>query len=197
MAARRPKAQTPATPKKVFSGEVTPPKKENLAALFPPPERSAEIGIPYASLRTKSSPGNMRQSGTNHIQASRDQGIYFLKEPYPHFRVTPGGHEIPVENVASAIPVQSQIAEKLSRKERLAKRARNIEEKMGERTAEKQEREEEREAKPLRRAEPRAKSTPKKERPAIQEIPSDDDDIDDSLDEDELDGATEGEASDD
>lgn len=140
---------------------------------------SSEVGstagrvIAYASIRCRSNPGKIRHSvSALLIEASRDQSIEFHDAPYPHFRVMPGGTEIPLSNVAGAVPVQSQIAEKASRKERLAKRAENLKEKMGERAAQ--------------RPKPVAPKNRPKNRPKIQDVPEEVDDIDDSLDDDEV-----------
>lgn len=147
-------------------------------------ESLAAAGIPYASIRTIKTPGKLRQSHVNLIEATDGNTITFRSSPYPHFLVMPGGTEIPIWNVAGAVAVGSEIAQKLSRTERLAKRKAALEEKMGARVESKSAR-----AEPLRAPTPKA-------RKGVQEVPSDEDDVDDSLDEDELDDATEGEASD-
>jgi len=188
MAARRPRTPNPDVPTR----EETIRKAMQVSADDPSSpsvqEARASVaeqvgGIPYASIRTIKTPGKLRQSHVNLIEAIDGNTITFRSFPYPHFLVMPGGTEIPIWNVAGAVAVGSEIAQKLSRTERLAKRKAALEAKMGERT----------ESRPARAEPVRAP----KVRKGVQEVPSDEDDIDDSLDEDDLDDATEGEASDD
>lgn len=73
-------------------------------------------GVAYFSLRLKEQGHKLRYShGPKLVEAERDQTIAFRSEPYPHFVVMPGGVQFPLENVASAIPMASQLTAKLSR----------------------------------------------------------------------------------
>lgn len=47
------------------------------------------------------------------VEAGGDQTITFHPEPFPHFEVLPSGVQIPLNNVASAIPKTASIAQKV------------------------------------------------------------------------------------
>lgn len=49
------------------------------------------------------------------VEAGGDQTITYRDEPFPHFDVQPSGVQVPLHNVASAIPVTSSIAEKTNK----------------------------------------------------------------------------------
>jgi hypothetical protein len=88
-------------------------KKQATAEVIPltPPVEGA-----YHSIRLKGQGHKLRYShGPLLVQAERDQTITFRKEPYEHFLVMPGGVQFPLQNVASAIPLEAQVATKLSR----------------------------------------------------------------------------------
>lgn len=92
--------------KKTATAEVIPLQS-------PPPPVD---GVSYFSLRLKQQGHKLRYShGPQLVEADRDQTISFRKDPYPHFVVMPGGVQFPLENVASAIPTEAQVAAKLSR----------------------------------------------------------------------------------
>ena len=84
------------------------------------------VGVSYQSIRLKAQGHKLRFSSTPlKVEATDDQTITLLTAPYNHFRVDPGGVEFPVENVSSAIRIDSAIAQKLSRTGRInARKAR-------------------------------------------------------------------------
>lgn len=89
-------------PKPKPTEELSPTQSES------PPERE------YQSLRVKSPTHKLRFSNLpSKIEADGDQKITFRPAPYPHFCVSPSGVEIPLENVASAIPMAASIAGRL------------------------------------------------------------------------------------
>jgi len=49
------------------------------------------------------------------VEAGGDQKIILREKPYPHFVVLPSGIEIPVANVASAIPKGAALADRVKR----------------------------------------------------------------------------------
>lgn len=68
----------------------------------------------YDSLRIKSAT-HVRSGYSGQIASGGGQQIFFRAEPYPHFAVLPKGIEIPMENVASAVPKAAGLASKLRR----------------------------------------------------------------------------------
>lgn len=87
-----------------------------------PPEAPAP-GVAYQSIRLKAQGHKLRFSATPlKVEASDNQTIMLRTEPYVHFIVEPGGVEFPMENVASAIRIDSGIARKLSRTGRINER---------------------------------------------------------------------------
>lgn len=80
-------------------------------------------GVSYQSIRLKEQGHKLRFSHTPlKVEASDTQTITFLREPYEHFRVDPGGVEFPLENVASSLQIDSGVARKLSRTGRINER---------------------------------------------------------------------------
>jgi hypothetical protein len=86
-----------------------------------------EGGVAYASVRIKEIGHKLRFSHSSKlIEATDTQTVTFLKEPFPHFRVDPGGVEFPLENVTSAMQVGALISQKLSRTGRMKERAERL-----------------------------------------------------------------------
>lgn len=91
------------------------------------PAPAVPAGVQYASIRLKEQGHKLRFShGPKLVQATDDQTITYLAEPYPHFRVDPGGIEFPLENVASALQTGAAIVQKLSRTGRMNARKQRL-----------------------------------------------------------------------
>lgn len=58
------------------------------------------------------------------VEAGGDQTIEYKAEPFPHFDVQPSGVMVPLHNVASAIPKEASIAQKVGRTVGAMKQAR-------------------------------------------------------------------------
>lgn len=138
----------------------------------------ASDGIPYASLRLKSTAGKLRYSNNSLlIEANDDQTITLYADkvapsgkviPFPHFKVMPSGVEVMIENVTGAIPSNASITEKLSMRSRTAARAERLKTRMRE------------------LAEENAEIAKKV---SLQDVPEEDDDVDESIDdEDDVEG---------
>lgn len=99
-------------------------KKTATAEVIPlDPPAPAPAGVRYQSIRLKAQGHKLRFSNTPlKVEASETQTITLVVEPYPHFRVDPGGVEFPMENIASALQIDSGIAQKLSRTGRINER---------------------------------------------------------------------------
>lgn len=70
----------------------------------------------YQSLRIKSVVHKLRHGVQPFlIEAGGDQTITFKSEPFPLFEVLPSGVQIPLDNVASAIPKGASVANKIGR----------------------------------------------------------------------------------
>jgi hypothetical protein len=69
----------------------------------------------YSSLRILHETHKLRQGNLPKlVQAGGGQTVTYKTEPFPHFEVQPSGIQIPLHNVASAIPVQASIADKVN-----------------------------------------------------------------------------------
>ena len=70
----------------------------------------------YQSLRLYSAVHKLRQGSLpNLVEANAQREITYRSEPFPQFLVMPEGVEIPLHNVASAIPVGSGLADKITK----------------------------------------------------------------------------------
>lgn len=49
------------------------------------------------------------------VEANGEQTITYRNEPFAHFDVQPSGVQIPIHNVASAIPKEASVAAKMNR----------------------------------------------------------------------------------
>lgn len=70
----------------------------------------------YASLRIRNVTHKLRQGAMPFlVEAGGGQTITYRSEPFPHFDVQPSGIQIPLQNVASAIPKGASIANKVNK----------------------------------------------------------------------------------
>lgn len=73
-------------------------------------------GTLYESLRIIEGAHKLRYgSGTKLVESKGDQSITFRTLPFEHFEVAPSGIQIPLHNVASAIPKSAALAGRLRR----------------------------------------------------------------------------------
>ncbi len=81
------------------------------------PEIHDHMSREYQSLRVKSPTHKLRHGGlASLVQAGGEQTITRHEDGgYVFFRIEPSGVEVPVENVASAIPKAASIASKLKK----------------------------------------------------------------------------------
>lgn len=87
----------------------------------------------YTSLRLRNTVHKLRYGVQPLlVEAGGEQTITFLEEPFPHFVVDPSGVQIPLHNVASAVPSSAALAAKVGktvgqrqaqREQKLAERA--------------------------------------------------------------------------
>lgn len=135
MAARRPKQQQQreSNEEAANANLAAQTADDNLVAheilkdLWPEPEPVSE----YMSLRIKR-PVHKLRHGTSPslVESGGGQQIFFRRLPYDHYVVVPGGIEIPIGNVSSAIPMNAEITKKLLRESRLEEREKHLKEKM-------------------------------------------------------------------
>lgn len=70
-----------------------------------------EPGTEYASLRIIEPAHKLRFGhGAKLVESTADQTIIFRPLPFPHFDIAPTGIQIPLHNVASAIPKGAALA---------------------------------------------------------------------------------------
>jgi hypothetical protein len=70
----------------------------------------------YQSLRLYEPVHKLRQGSLPKlVEANSQRTITYREAPFPQFLVMPEGVEIPIHNVASAIPVGAGLADKMAR----------------------------------------------------------------------------------
>jgi hypothetical protein len=70
----------------------------------------------YQSLRIKGVVHKLRHAmNAMLVEATSDQTITYKDAPFPHFEVQPSGIQIPLHNVASAIPKGASLASKVNK----------------------------------------------------------------------------------
>lgn len=78
------------------------------------PTASPDDAVEYESIRIIEGAHKLRYgSGAKLVESKGDQIIRFRSTPFEHFEVQPQGIQIPIGNVASAVPKSASIANRL------------------------------------------------------------------------------------